>query len=79
MYKIGDQVRIIQRKKDNKTGVKEGWNKPNGNVGDVGFIGGDYSEGMGWFKLKGFDDVYLGIFDIDDVELISQEINYEIY
>ena len=76
MYKGGDQVRIIQRKPYNETGTSYGWNEPDGNVGDIGII---ETSLIGGFIINNSKGDYLGIFDKDDIEFVSQEPQYEIY
>lgn len=37
-FKVGDKVTIHHRNTGNTTGLARGWNLPNGNAGEVGFI-----------------------------------------
>lgn len=78
-FKIGDKVRIIQRKRGNITGARPGYNKPNGNVGEIGIIR-EIDENPNLYEVGyDFHKGYLGWFDEDDLELYNGEPNYEIY
>ena len=71
-FKIGDKVKIIQRKKYNLSGVQPGWDQPNGNVGEIGYV----TNIRGIYCIKRtMDSGYLGWFDEDDLELVLEE-NY---
>ena len=73
-FKIGDKVKIIQRKKNNTTGTQPGFNKPNGNVGQIGYvtrIEGNYCI----YTTKDLSGSYIGWFDKDDLELASEEVS----
>ena len=76
-FKLGDKVRIIRRKPINTTGLSTGWDEPNGNVGEIGYITGD---GSSYRVCKHVDhsDIcdyreYFGFFDEDDLELVEEE------
>lgn len=70
-FKVGDKVKIIQRKKNNTSGTEPGFSKPNGNVGEIGYvrkISGNYCI----YRTKDKEG-YFGWFDDDDLELVSEE------
>jgi hypothetical protein len=82
--KIGDKVRIIRRKQGNQTGVCNGYDKPNGNVGEIGIIVGITKNRLYRVdKLNDYIDYkYLGYFDNEEIELLDgiiKEPYYEIY
>jgi hypothetical protein len=76
-FKVGDKVRIIQRKTTNRTGDCPGWDIANGNVGDIGIIT-YYSEPVRpYFVSRIGSDRYIGSFDEDDLELYqTTEIDF---
>lgn len=76
-FKVGDKVRIIQRKTTNRTGDCPGWDIANGNVGDIGIIT-YYSEPVRpYFVSRIGSDGYIGSFDEDDLELYqTTEIDF---
>lgn len=82
IMKIGDKVKIIQRKPGNDTGIYE-YNKPNGDVGKIGYIRDVRYSSNRPYQINstptGVDDVYFGLFDEDDIELITDKPNYEIF
>ena len=72
-FNVGDKVKIIQRKKNNTSGTEPGFNKPNGNVGEIGYvrkISGNYCI----YRTKDKEG-YFGWFDKDDLELVSEEVS----
>lgn len=71
-FNVGDNVKIIQRKKNNKTGTEPGWDEPNGNVGKVAYIE-RISKDNSYRLKKTRDSGYFGWFDEDDLELVSEE------
>lgn len=66
VYKVGDTVRIVKRNKGNVSGIVEGWGLPNGNVGEIGKIECELSNGFRVVRLS--DDAYLGIFKEQEIE-----------
>ena len=64
--KVGDKVRIIKRNPDNTTGAQD-WNKPDGDVGKVGYIQEATSSSYTVYEK----DKYYGIFGADELELIE--------
>lgn len=75
-YKIGDCVKIIQRKKYNKTGLVD-FNKENGDVGVVAYINRkSYNLEDRTFNYEVWDkggQLYYGWFDEDDIEPYSEK------
>ena len=64
--KVGDKVRIIKRNPNNETGAQD-WNKPDGDVGKVGYIQEATSSSYTVYEK----DKYYGIFGADELELIE--------
>lgn len=73
-FKIGDKVKIIQRKKNNTSGTEKGWNEPNGNVGEIGYVKDITSNSYNICRTKD-EKGYFGWFDEDDLELVSEEVS----
>jgi hypothetical protein len=76
-FEAGDKVRIIQRKKGNPTGLMPGWDEPNGNVGEIGYVIKCSSNGRYMIHSRpgaSQDDLrdYYGYFDEDDLELVER-------
>jgi hypothetical protein len=72
-FKIGDKVKIIQRKTSNRTGNCPGWDIANGNVGEIGVIT-YYSEPVRPYYVSQIgSDGYIGSFDEEDLELYQKE------
>jgi len=66
-FKIGNKVKIIQRKPGNTTGA-ENCGKPNGDVGSIGFITSIHDTDFTYCIEN--DRKYYGFFDKDDLELL---------
>lgn len=80
-FKQGDKVKIIQRKPGNDTGFGD-YNKPNGDVGKIGYIVLIRSNRRPYqinTDLNQLGGNYLGLFEEDDLELIIDKPDYEIY
>lgn len=73
-FNVGDKVKIIQRKKSNNSGTEPGWNKPNGNVGEIGYVTTITKDN---YRICRTEDNkgYFGWFDEDDLELVSEEVS----
>lgn len=80
--KIGDKVKIIHRKPDNRTGGFD-YNLPNGDGGKEGTISGKEGDSFVVLDNKFLGEGnrgYLGWFEGGiEIILINQENNYEIY
>lgn len=73
-FNVGDKVKIIQRKKNNTSGTEKGWNEPNGNVGEIGYVKDISSNSYNICRTKD-EKGYFGWFDKDDLELVSEEVS----
>jgi hypothetical protein len=77
-FKVGDTVKIIKRKEDNRTGTED-YNKPNGDVGKIGYVkeihGSDNSKKI----VSQCGNRYYGWFDSDDIELYQETTTVEKY
>lgn len=68
MYKVGDRVKIVKRKPDNKFGGCD-WDKPNGDVGRTGVI---TEIGITNKPYEVYDgDDYLGWFNDEEITLME--------
>lgn len=67
-FKLGDTVKIIKRKHGNETGQTPECYEENGFVGVLGIVRGT----MGNYTIYSLDNLYCGLFDEDDLELIFQ-------
>lgn len=73
-YKIGDIVKIIQRKSNNTTGSFPDCTKANGNVGEIAKITDIHGDRP--YCLDSLDgNSYFGWFDEDDIELYQGKID----
>lgn len=77
-FKVGDKVKIIKRKKNNRSGTQPGWEKPNGNVGEIGYIE-QINKDNSYRVQKTMTSGYFGWFDEDDLELVSEEVSTSPY
>lgn len=73
-FNVGDKIKIIQRKKNNTSGTEKGWNEPNGNVGEIGYVKDITSNSYNICRTKD-EKGYFGWFDEDDLELVSKEVS----
>ena len=69
-FKIGDKVKIIQRKTGNTTGNQK-FDKTNGDVDSIGFITETNNNGYRYCVEDGIK--YYGLFDKDDLELVTDK------
>jgi len=80
IMKIGDKVKIIQRKSNNNSGVSPKCFERDGFVGEIGYVETIHSTYIRIFKTNEYgSSTYMGLFDTDDYELITDKPNYEIF
>lgn len=71
-FKVGDRVRIVNRDSDNTTGGEDFY-KPNGDVGETGFIHSESGNFSYHFRIEGKNGKYYGLFKSSDLELLPAE------
>jgi hypothetical protein len=71
-FKVGDKVIIVKRNSNNRTGLLD-WDKPNGDVGNEGYIVKIIDERLYKVYLANIDSTYLGIFSDNELEHIDVE------
>ena len=70
-FKIGDKVKIIQRKANNITGLED-YLKTNGDVGKIGIVTSYRYNKYRVEKENGRS--YLGLFEEDDLQIMNNNV-----
>jgi len=80
IMKVGDKVKIIQRKRGNNSGVSPKCFEKDGFVGEIGYVETIRGNYIRIYKdNEDGSSTYMGLFDTDDYELITDKPNYEIF